>query len=188
MTLANQLTILRMLLAMAMFMALMLTDRRWHLAALGLFTCAIITDWIDGWVARATNSISTFGKVADPIADKILVVGALIALIRTRELAIPLWGVFLIIARELLVGGLRVLAGSQGKVLAAEKWGKLKMGIQSASVLLMLGVLVLREHELGPAWLEALPYPLTVLCVLIAWFSAVMYLRQSRDLLEKSWS
>ncbi len=187
MTLANQLTILRMVLAAAMFLALMAADRAWHLAALGLLTAAIITDWIDGWVARSTNSVSTFGKVADPIADKILVIGALIAMIRTRELAIPLWGVFMIIARELLVGGLRVLAGAQGQVLAAEKWGKWKMGVQSASVFLMLGILVLREYEAGPQWLERLPYPLTVLCVAATWSSAVMYVRQNRDLLEKSW-
>ena len=188
MTLANQLTVLRVFLALAMFVALMRPDPASHLAAFALFLAAVVTDWIDGWVARATNTMSPFGKVADPIADKILVIGALIALIRTKELPIPLWGVFLIIARELVIGGVRILASSQGKIPAAEQWGKVKMGVQSGSVLAMLLILVLSERlDAVPAWLTQAPYYLTVLCVLVTWGSAVMYFRQSRRMLEKSW-
>ncbi len=188
MNLANQLTMLRIVLALAMFAALMQSRPSFHLAAFLLFLAAMVTDWIDGYVARATGTISPFGKVADPIADKILVLGALLALIRTRDLEIPLWGVFLIIARELLIGGVRVLAGAQGKVLAAERWGKWKMGVQSGSVLAMLGVLVLGELWGAPSWLLRLPYYLTLLCVLAAWSSAFFYFRQSRKMLENSWS
>lgn len=189
MNLANQLTVLRMALAVAMFAALMQRCAACHPAAFLLFLAAILTDWIDGYVARVTHTISAFGKVADPIADKILVLGALIALLHTKELEIPLWGVFLIIARELLIGGIRILSSSQGNVPVAEAWGKWKMGIQSVSVLAMLGVLVLRERWPGaPPWLLRLPYPLTVLCVAVAWGSAYLYFRQSRKMLEKSWS
>lgn len=188
MNLANQLTMLRIVLSLAMFLALMHADSSYHLAAFILFLAAMVTDWVDGFVARLTHSISAFGKVADPIADKILVLGALIALIRTKELEIPLWAVFLIIARELLMGGLRVLASAQGKVPFAERWGKWSMGVQSAAVLLMLGILTLRERlPQAPAWALRLPYHLTVLCAAVAWVSAYFYFRQSRKMLEKSW-
>lgn len=187
MNLANKLTMLRFVLAIAMFLALLTEERGFHIAALVLFLGALITDWIDGYVARKTNTISAFGKVADPIADKILILGAFIALLNDRKLGIPLWGVFLILARELLIGGIRTLATSQGKVPAAEKWGKWKMGIQSTSVALMLLILVLKDWGFAPPWLIVMPYPLTVLCVIVAWQSAYLYLRQSKGLLEKSW-
>ncbi len=187
MNLANKLTMLRIALALAMFLALMADARNYHILALGLFLAALITDWIDGYVARKTHSISAFGKVADPIADKILVLGALVALLSTRELGIPLWGVFLIIARELLIGGIRILASSQGKVPSAEKWGKLKMGIQSAAIGIMLLILILKEWGLAPPWLVVMPYPLTLICVIVAWQSAYVYLRKSKGMLEQSW-
>ena len=189
MNLANQLTMLRIVLALAVFWALMRGSAAGHLAALFLFLAAIATDWVDGWVARRMNTISAFGKVADPAADKILVLGALIALIRTKELEIPLWGVFLIIARDLLVGALRTLAAVQGRVLAAERWGKWKMGTQSASVALMLLIVVVTERfPAAPVWLPRLPYHLTVLCVLVTWGSAALYFRQNRKMIQSSWS
>ncbi len=188
MNLANQLTMARILMALAMVLALMHANTGWHIAALGLYAAALVTDWVDGYVARLTNTISTFGKIADPIADKILVLGALIALIEKRALDIPPWGVFLIVARDLLIGGVRTLAAVQGKVMAAEKWGKWKMGVQSGAVLLMLAILVVIENVAdAPAWLERLPYPLTVLCVLLTWISAYFYYRQSRRMIENSW-
>src|SRR5882762_679044 len=143
MNLANQLTMLRIGLAAAMFMALMRASSDWHLVALILFLAAMATDWVDGFVARMTKTISPFGKVADPIADKILILGALVALSRAR-LDVPLFGIFLIIARELLIGGMRILTSAQGHTPAAARWGKLKMAVQSISILLMLGILVLR--------------------------------------------
>ena len=179
---------LRMLLAMAMFVALMRSDTSSHIAALALFLAAIVTDWIDGYVARRINAISAFGKIADPIADKILVLGAFIALLKNRELGIPLWGVFLILARELLLGGVRTLAAVQGKVLAAERWGKWKMAVQCMAVLLILTILVLRGRMAGlPPWMMRLPHDLTVLCVVVTWGSAVLYFRQSRGVIESSW-
>lgn len=187
MTLANQLTMLRFAMALAMFAALMQPRASAHAAAFLLFLGAMITDWVDGYVARLTHSVSAFGKVADPIADKILVIGALIGLSRAH-LGVPLWAVFLIIARELLMGGVRVLTiTEQGRILAAQRWGKLSMGVQSAAVLGMLAVLVARERLQAPALLLRVPYALTVLCVFTAWGSAYMYIRQSRQMIEKSW-
>jgi CDP-diacylglycerol--glycerol-3-phosphate 3-phosphatidyltransferase len=187
MNLANQLTMLRIVLALAMFGALAMRTPACHLAAFGLFLAAIVTDWIDGYVARAMKTISAFGKVADPIADKILIIGALIALTR-EKLGVPLWAVFLIIARELVIGGMRILTTAQGKVPMAESWGKWKMGVQSVSVLLMVGILALRDRVPAlPEWLGRAPYWLSVLCVLVAWNSAYLYYRQSRRVLQKSW-
>lgn len=187
MNLANQLTVGRIALALATFMALMRGGPPYYALALALYLAAMVTDWIDGWVARTTHSISAFGKIADPIADKILVLGGLLALTRAH-LGIPIWGIFLIIARELLMGGLRALAGAQGKVLSAERWGKWSMAVQSAAVLAIIALLNARERlpEL-PSVLHRLPYYLTLLCVAVAWLSAYFYYRQSRRMLEKSW-
>ncbi|MBI4678841.1 MAG: CDP-diacylglycerol--glycerol-3-phosphate 3-phosphatidyltransferase [Elusimicrobia bacterium] len=187
MTLANQLTMLRMALAIIVFGSLMTDSSLMHLVALATFIAAVVTDWVDGFIARRTNTVSAFGKVADPIADKVLVLGALIALLRIPKLDIPLWGVFLIIARDLVIGGIRVLLSSQGKIMAADRWGKLKTGFQCGSVMGMIVLLAVMERAQVPAWVMRLPYILTVICVVMTWFSAVMYLRQSRPTLEKTW-
>jgi CDP-diacylglycerol--glycerol-3-phosphate 3-phosphatidyltransferase len=188
MNLANQLTVWRMVLATAVFLALIRPSPYAHLAAFVMFLAALATDWIDGRVARATHTISSFGKVADPIADKILILGVLIALTRLH-LNVPLWGIFLILVRELLVGGLRTLASAHGKVPAAAQWGKWKMGFQSAAVGVILAILILKDFfHSTPAWLFETPYYLTVLCVIAAWHSAYLYYRESHRLLEKTWS
>jgi CDP-diacylglycerol--glycerol-3-phosphate 3-phosphatidyltransferase len=188
MTLANRLTMLRVVLAAAVFAGVMSDSASWHAAALGMFLAAIITDWLDGWLARRTNSVSAFGKIADPIADKILVLGTLLALIRHRALEIPVWAVFLLILRELVIGGVRVLAAAQGKSFAADRSGKIKTAVQCVAVLLMLGVVVLRDHDLASAWMIASAPPLTVLCAALALSSLWSYYRQYRAMLEKSWS
>jgi CDP-diacylglycerol--glycerol-3-phosphate 3-phosphatidyltransferase len=175
---------------LATFAALSQDSKTSHVIALALFLTAIITDWIDGYVARRMKMISPFGKVADPIADKVLILGTLIALTNTKALEIPLWGVFLIFAREIVIGGVRTLATiQQGKILAAETWGKWKMAVQSVCVAVMLLVLVAREQlSAPPAWIDRLPYHLTVFCVVVAWLSAILYFRQSRKMLQSSWN
>ena len=187
MSLPNRLTMLRIVLAAAVFGALMTDEPAWHAAAFVMFVLAIITDWLDGWLARRMKAVSPFGKVADPIADKILVLGTLIALIRTKELEIPLWAVFLIVMRELVIGGVRVIAGAQGKVLSADKWGKIKTAIQLVAIMGMVAVVALRDHALATPWMIRAVYPLTVLCAILALSSLWPYLRQYRAMLEKSW-
>ncbi|MEQ1919165.1 MAG: CDP-diacylglycerol--glycerol-3-phosphate 3-phosphatidyltransferase, partial [Elusimicrobiota bacterium] len=155
--------------------------------ALILFFCIGMTDTIDGTLARKFGWTSKFGEIADPIADKILVLGTLIALIQTKELAIPLWAVFLIVMRELVIGGVRVIAGAQGKVLAADKWGKIKTAIQLIAIMGMVGVVVLRDRGLAEPWMIRSVYPLTVLCAILALSSLASYLLQYRAMLEKSW-
>ena len=188
MTLANRLTMLRIVLAAAVFAALLADVPKWHEAALLMFLAAIITDWLDGWLARRMRTVSSFGKVADPIADKILVLGTLLALIRTKELEIPLWAVFLIVMRELVIGGVRVIASSQGKVLGADRWGKIKTAVQLIAILIMVAIVVLRDRGLAMPWMIRSVYSLTVLCAVLALSSLWSYLRQYRSILEKSWS
>ncbi|MDE2141076.1 MAG: CDP-diacylglycerol--glycerol-3-phosphate 3-phosphatidyltransferase [Elusimicrobia bacterium] len=188
MNFANRLTMLRVVLAAAVFGALMAQGPRWHAAALAMFLAAVVTDWLDGYYARKMNSVSPFGKIADPIADKILVLGTLLALIHHRALDIPEWAVFLILMRELLIGGMRMLAAAQGKSVAAERSGKIKTVVQCIAVLLMLGIVVLRDHRLAPGWLIASASPLTMLCAALALSSLWSYYRQYRQMLEKSWS
>ncbi|MDE2491681.1 MAG: CDP-diacylglycerol--glycerol-3-phosphate 3-phosphatidyltransferase [Elusimicrobia bacterium] len=188
MTLANRLTMLRVVLAAAVFGGVMADDPRWHELALVLFAAAIATDWLDGWLARRMNAVSHFGKIADPIADKILVLGTLLALIHHRELDIPLWAVFVMLMRELLIGGMRMLAAAQGKSIGAERSGKVKTVVQCVAVLLMLGIVVLRDRGLSRPWMLDSAAPLTILCALIALSSLWAYYRQYRQLLEKSWS
>lgn len=187
MNLANQLTMLRVVLAAAVFGALMADGPAWHAAALVMFVAATITDWLDGWLARRMNLISPFGKIADPIADKILVLGTLLALVRHRELAIPIWAVFLMLMRELLIGGMRMLAASHGKSIAAERSGKIKTVVQTIAVMLVLAIVVVRDRGLLPG-AEAAAWPLTVLCAAVALSSLWSYYRQYRQMLEKSWS
>jgi len=188
MNLANRLTMLRVVLAAAVFGALMAPGPSWHGAALVMFLAAIVTDWLDGYYARRTNTVSPFGKIADPIADKILVLGTLLALIRHKELDIPMWAVFLILMRELLIGGMRMLAAAQGKSIAAERTGKIKTVVQCIAVLLMVAVVVLRDRGLAAPWLIKSAAPLTMLCAALALSSLWSYYRQYRQLLEKSWS
>ena len=188
MNLANRLTMLRIVLAAAVFGALLADGSVWHLAALVMFLAAIVTDWLDGWYARRTKSVSPFGKVADPIADKILVLGTLIALVQTKELAVPLWALFAMVMRELIIGGVRVIAGAQGKVLAADRFGKIKTAIQLVIILGMVGIVCLRDRGLAADWMVRSVYPLTVFCAALAVSSLWSYLLQYRAMLEKSWS
>jgi CDP-diacylglycerol--glycerol-3-phosphate 3-phosphatidyltransferase len=190
MTLANKLTIARLGMALAAFVCLWI-QRPWSYgAALALYVVATITDWVDGYIARATKSITPFGKVADPLADKVLVIGALIALVREPRLVIPIWAVFVIIARELLVGGIRGLSALQGVVIAADRGGKWKMVVQSVVVILILCLLT-AEVSLGwtvPEWIRGAAGPLVILCALVAALSGLQYGWNARGMLKKTWN
>lgn len=189
MTLPNKLTLARLAMGIATFGFLWSLDPRLYLAALVVYVAATITDAIDGYIARRTQSSSQFGALADPIADKVLVLGALLACMHIRWLRIPALAVFLILVRELLIGGLRTLAGVQGKLLSADRWGKWKMGIQSGSVIAILLLLVVVDTfkvRLPKAAL-AIPAVLTWLSSVVTVLSGIVYLRQNWRLLESSW-
>lgn len=130
MSLPNQLTLLRIVLV-PVCMALMLTGHFY--IALGVFIVASVTDFLDGYIARKNNLVTSFGKIMDPLADKILVFGALLCFLQLGF--INSWCVAIILAREFFVTGMRVVAVDKGKVIAASWWGKVKTNVQMFSVM-----------------------------------------------------
>jgi CDP-diacylglycerol--glycerol-3-phosphate 3-phosphatidyltransferase len=134
--LPNALTLFRILLVPVLVVALLdATDSAKWLAA-GVFATAAFTDGLDGYLARARRSETTFGKVMDPIADKLLIAAALISLVSIERLA-P-WVAMVIIAREFAVSGLRIAAGAQGVVIPASNLGKVKTMTQIVAILALI--------------------------------------------------
>jgi CDP-diacylglycerol---glycerol-3-phosphate 3-phosphatidyltransferase len=120
-------------------------------AALGTFVVAAVTDWIDGWWARRFGQLSTFGRVFDPLTDKILLGGAFIFLIPVPESAMRAWMAAVVIGRELLITGVRGYVESMGKKFGADWFGKLKTILQCAWLLAVLFYLAIREQP----WAES---------------------------------
>lgn len=138
MNLPNQLTILRVLM-IPVFVLFMLTDwageySKW--IALILFITASLTDLLDGYIARKYNLVTNFGKFMDPLADKLLVCAAMICLVETGQLAAGI--VILIISREFIISGFRLIASDNGVVIAASYWGKFKTVFQMAMICLLI--------------------------------------------------
>lgn len=104
--------------------------------ALAFFIVASLTDFIDGWIARKYNLITNFGKFMDPLADKLLVCAAMIALVELGR--IPAWIVIIIISREFIISGFRLIAADNNVVIAANYWGKVKTIVQMVMVCLMI--------------------------------------------------
>ena len=133
---ANKLTMIRVVL-IPVFIVLLYLDFTGHLlAALAVFILASVTDFIDGYVARHYNQVTDFGKFMDPLADKLLVMSAMAWF--TEIGWMPAWAFFIVIARELAVTGLRLIAVEQGRVIAAGKSGKFKTASTMVGICLML--------------------------------------------------
>ncbi|MBO6239453.1 MAG: CDP-diacylglycerol--glycerol-3-phosphate 3-phosphatidyltransferase [Butyrivibrio sp.] len=138
MNLPNKLTVLRVIL-IPFFVFFLLFDPsndvfKW--VALAIFVIASLTDMLDGKIARKYNLITDFGKFMDPLADKLLVCSAMIGLIELGR--IPSWIVIIIIAREFVISGFRLIAADNGRVIAASYWGKFKTTFQMIMVILMI--------------------------------------------------
>ena len=170
MSLANKITLLRILLIPLVALALFASDLPYNnWIAAGLFLAIALTDYLDGYIARKLNQITNFGKVFDPLADKLLVIVTLLCLVELNIVsAIP---VMIIIVRELLVSGIRIIASKSGKIIAASMGGKLKTVIQDAAVLM----LVLN-----------IPYGMSVLwtAVVLTVISGIDYLIKSKEALS----
>jgi CDP-diacylglycerol---glycerol-3-phosphate 3-phosphatidyltransferase len=157
-TTPNVLTVLRILLVPVLVAALLSEGPEGDWFAAGVFCVASATDAIDGWLARRQRSITTFGRLMDPLADKLLITAALVSLVSLDRLAA--WVAMVIIAREFAVTGLRLLAIEQGHVLASSVWGKAKTAFQMAMVLLLITI------DGDPGWLDALVYVTVAVTVL----------------------
>ncbi len=136
MNLANKITIFRVLLVPLFILFFYLDFPYSQYIALAIFVLASITDSVDGYIARSRNMVTTFGKFVDPIADKILTTSAFILLV--GDGTIPSWVLIIVIAREFIISGLRVLAASSGVTIAASKWGKIKTITQLIAIILLL--------------------------------------------------
>ena len=132
----NVLTLVRIMLVPVLVVALLQTTPHGSTVAAIVFALAALTDGVDGWIARRSRSVTTFGKVMDPIADKLLIAAALISLVSLDRL--DAWVAMVIIAREFAVSGLRVAAGQQGAVIPANRLGKAKTVFQVAMVLALI--------------------------------------------------
>jgi CDP-diacylglycerol--glycerol-3-phosphate 3-phosphatidyltransferase len=147
--LPNLLTMLRILLVPVLVVALLDETANGDLLAAIVFAVASWTDAMDGYLARTRNAITTFGKLMDPIADKLLIIAALVALVSLHRL--PAWVAMVIIARELTVTVTRMQATQQGIVIASNAWGKAKTIVQVAAIFFLIAVG-------SPAWVDALVY------------------------------
>ena len=136
MNLPNKLTLLRICL-IPVFVILMLSQvSNFFLISCIIFIIASITDFLDGKIARKYNLVTDFGKFMDPLADKLLVCSALIALVDLDR--IPAWVVIIIIAREFIISGFRLIASDNGVVIAASYWGKFKTTFQMIMIILLI--------------------------------------------------
>ncbi len=200
MTLANKITLIRAGMSIVMFLLMIAENGFAMIAASLIFGVAASTDWIDGRIARSTNTATPFGAIVDPFVDKVLVGAAFFAFTEVSYINVPVWAVFVIILRELMVSTLRVLAALDNHVMAAERWGKFKTTVQLialgliffiADVKLLLpladgslrNVLTFLDNLLG-----TLPYCITVLTALITALSGISYLKNNWAMLVKSWS
>ena len=137
MNLPNKLTLFRMALVPVFILLMMATALPYHRVwALIVFIVASLTDMLDGHIARKYNLVTNFGKFMDPLADKLLVCSAMICLIDTKQLAS--WMVIVIIAREFIISGFRLVAADNGIVIAAGIWGKLKTICQMVMIILLV--------------------------------------------------
>jgi CDP-diacylglycerol--glycerol-3-phosphate 3-phosphatidyltransferase len=157
--LPNVLTVLRIMLVPVLVVALLGNTPSGDVLAAVVFALASLTDFVDGYLARARDSITNFGKLMDPLADKLLVVAALISLVSLNRLAA--WVAMVIITRELAVTVLRLGASQAGVVMAASTFGKVKTCLQIAAILAVIAV-----HG-RPLWLTGLIY-LTVLVTVLS--------------------
>jgi CDP-diacylglycerol---glycerol-3-phosphate 3-phosphatidyltransferase len=136
--LPNTLTVIRILLVPVVVVALLDETPNGDAIAAGVFALAALTDGLDGYIARSRDAVTTFGKLMDPIADKLLIAAALIALVSLDRLAA--WIAMVIIAREFAVTGLRLVAVEQGVVIQASWLGKVKTLLQVVAIICLIAV------------------------------------------------
>ena len=170
----NVLTILRILLVPVLVVALLDETPNGDLLAAIVFAVASLTDAVDGYLARSRNSITTFGKLMDPVADKLLIISALVALVSLNRL--DAWVAMVIIAREFAVTVTRMAATQQGVVIAANWWGKAKTIVQVAAIFFVIA------FDPTPLWVDGLVYAAVAITVI----SGIDYFFGLRRLLREA--
>ena len=155
--LPNALTLLRILAVPVVVVALLVEMPNGDIIAAAVFAAAALTDGLDGYIARSRNSITTFGKLMDPLADKLLIIGALVSLVSLGRL--EAWVAMVIIAREVAVTILRTIAAERGLVIAASWLGKAKTVLQIGAVIALIAT------NPSPVWVDVLVYLALVVTV-----------------------
>lgn len=177
-----------------------ITESVKRIIAAGVFILISATDWLDGYLARSRDEVTDFGKFMDPLADKILVVAALMALIELGSL--PSWVALIIVAREFIVSGVRMVAASKGEVIAASWYGKFKTVFQMIAIVLFVvktdrgydpanavlfavsdGNLEVAQHVLANDWLWLASWGVMFVALVLTIVSMLDYIRKARHLI-----
>lgn len=186
MNLPNKLTLFRVILIAPFVILLLGGEAGWfgadtlmpNMIALAVFVIASLTDLIDGKIARKHNLVTNFGKFMDPLADKLLVCAALIALVEMGR--IPAWVVIVIISREFIISGFRLIASDNHVVIAASYWGKFKTTFQMVMVCLMIA-------NLGTyyKWMQLLTDVVMWIALVLTVVSLIDYLVKNKSVLKE---
>jgi CDP-diacylglycerol--glycerol-3-phosphate 3-phosphatidyltransferase len=185
---ANRLTLSRLALTVVFVLALNSSWQYARTAALIIFLIAGLTDFIDGEIARRYGVITNFGKLMDPLVDKIMMAAAFISLVPLK--AVPAWAATTVVARDFLITGLRLMASAQGRILPAERLGKQKTSWQIITIVFFLVLLSIAELRYASekstwwvrAWSEAGPV-LVWITVALTIYSAVGFTWRNRELI-----
>jgi CDP-diacylglycerol--glycerol-3-phosphate 3-phosphatidyltransferase len=185
---ANRITLSRLGLTVLFVVALNSSWQYARTAALVIFLIAGLTDFIDGEIARRYEVITNFGKLMDPLVDKIMVAAAFISLVPLK--AVPAWAATTVVARDFLITGLRLMASAKGRILPAESLGKQKTSWQIITIIFFLGLLSMAELQCASetstwwlrAWYEAGPV-LVWITVALTIYSGVGFTWRNRELI-----
>jgi CDP-diacylglycerol--glycerol-3-phosphate 3-phosphatidyltransferase len=185
---ANRLTLSRLALTALFVVSLSSSWQYARTAALAIFLIAGLTDFVDGEIARRYGVITNFGKLMDPLVDKIMVAAAFISLVPLK--AVPAWAATAVVARDFLITGLRLMASTKGRILPAESLGKQKTSWQIVTIIFFLALLSIAELRYATetskwwlsAWSEAGPV-LVWITVALTIYSGLGYAWRNRDLI-----
>jgi len=186
---ANRITLSRLALTVLFVVSLNSSWQYARTTALGIFLIAGLTDFIDGEIARRYGIITNFGKLMDPLVDKIMLAAAFISLVPLK--AVPAWAATTVVARDFLITGLRLMASAKGRILPAESLGKQKTSWQVITVLFFLGLFSASELRFANegsiwwlrAWNQAGPI-LVWITVILTLYSGLAYAWRHRELIS----
>lgn len=192
MNLPNKLTVFRVILILPFVVMLLGSHQKWgwyealfgglgsgaEWIALGIFVVASLTDMLDGKIARKYNLVTNFGKFMDPLADKLLVCAAMIVLVEMER--IPSWIVIIIISREFIISGFRLIASDNGVVIAASYWGKFKTTFQ----MVMIGMMIVVDLPIWGNWFSILTNVIMWIALALTIISLVDYLVKNKDVIK----
>ena len=143
----------------------------------GIFIAACVTDFFDGYLARKYNQVTTFGKFMDPLADKLLVSAALICFLADADSAMPVWAVIIIISREFIISGFRLVAAEKGVTIAANYWGKVKTVVQ-----MIMSILLIFDFQ--HPFFQILDVIFVYAAVILTVVSLIDYIYINRDIMK----